>query len=91
MPLAGLRETAGLDRSHHVRHWKRDRGPTDLENGILLCRHHHVLLHDNHWEIRLAGGEYWLVPPPDLALAQDPRLMPSKSAALRDLLAGCAS
>jgi hypothetical protein len=87
----GCERPPAWTEAHHVRHWKRDRGPTDLENGILLCRHHHVLLHDNHWEIRLAGGEYWLVPPPDLALALDPRLMPSKSAALRDLLAGCAS
>lgn len=77
--------------AHHVRQWKRDRGPTDLENGILLCRHHHMLLHDSHWQIQHSHGEYWLTPPPDLALTQEPRVMPSRSAALRDLLADHAS
>ncbi len=74
--------------AHHIRHWKRDHGATDLANGILLCRHHHMLLHDNHWEIRLAGGDYWLDPPPDLAITRQARHMPTKSPALRDLLPG---
>lgn len=74
--------------AHHILHWKRDYGNTDLTNGILLCRHHHVLLHDNHWEIQMSDGAYWLVPPPDLALTQNPRHMPSRSAALHDLLPG---
>ncbi len=87
----GCERPPAWTEAHHIRHWKRDRGKTDLENGILLCRHHHVLLHDNHWEIRLTDGEYWLIPPPDLALTQEPCLMPSRSAALRDLLAGRAS
>ncbi|GAA3733412.1 hypothetical protein GCM10022239_07060 [Leifsonia bigeumensis] len=41
--------------AHHVRWWDRDNGPTDIDNGILLCRHHHLLLHDNHWEIEIAS------------------------------------
>ncbi|MHA6668334.1 HNH endonuclease signature motif containing protein [Homoserinimonas sp. A447] len=74
--------------AHHVEHWKRDHGPTDLANGILLCRHHHLLLHDNHWEIYREGGNYWLTPPRTIDPAQAPRPMPHKSAALKDLLAG---
>ncbi|GAA3740697.1 hypothetical protein GCM10022239_15540 [Leifsonia bigeumensis] len=87
----GCERPPAWTEAHHVRHWKRDHGPTDLENGILLCRHHHMLLHDNHWEIRVSEGDYWLIPPPDLALSQQPQLMPSRSAALRDLLAERAS
>jgi hypothetical protein len=87
----GCERPPAWTEAHHIRHWKRDRGPTDLVNGILLCRHHHLLLHDHHWEIRIVDGEYWLVPPPDLALTQGPRFMPSKSGALRDLLAERAS
>lgn len=50
--------------AHHIEQWKRDRGRTDLDNGILLCKFHHLLLHNNHWEIhRDAEGRYWLTPP----------------------------
>ena len=69
--------------AHHIQQWKRDKGKTELCNGILLCRHHHVLLHDSHWEIELRGSEYWLIPP--AGTTQIPRPMPSKSAALHDL------
>ncbi|MCU1556151.1 MAG: hypothetical protein JWN09_146 [Microbacteriaceae bacterium] len=72
--------------AHHVKHWQRDRGSTDLADGILLCRHHHMLLHNNHWGIERRGAEYWLIPPVEVDPRQTPRLMPSKSAALRDLL-----
>lgn len=30
---------------HHIRHWTRDRGPTDTCNLICLCAHHHGQLH----------------------------------------------
>lgn len=69
--------------AHHIQQWKRDKGKTDLCNGILLCRHHHMLLHDSHWEIELRGSEYWLIPP--AGTTQIPQPLPSKSAALRDL------
>ncbi|HEY9499589.1 MAG TPA: DUF222 domain-containing protein [Terrimesophilobacter sp.] len=69
--------------AHHIQQWKRDNGKTELCNGILLCRHHHVLLHDSHWEIELRASEYWLIPPE--GTSQVPRPMRSKSAALQDL------
>jgi len=76
--------------AHHIQHWVRDRGRTDVADGILLCKHHHLLLHDHHWEIERrgpTGAEYWLIPPPghpDPA----PRRLESRSLALADLLAG---
>lgn len=87
--------------AHHIRWWERDHGKTDINNGILLCRHHHLLLHDNNWEIEITtpGGsptdeaeraedrlEYWLVPPPNIDPTQKRRPMPSKSPALHDAL-----
>ena len=57
-----------------------------VDNGILLCRHHHLLLHNRGWEIVRTGerGEhYWLIPPKDIDPTQTPRLLRKKSAAYR--------
>jgi hypothetical protein len=71
--------------AHHIEQWERDHGGTDIANGILLCRHHHLLLHNNGWEINRDGAEYSLVPPPTVDATQRPRPMRSKSAAYRQL------
>jgi hypothetical protein len=76
---------AAWTEAHHIKHWERDRGPTDIADGILLCRYHHLLFHNNHWEIEHHDGCYWLIPPPDIDPQQTPRRMPSKSNALHDL------
>jgi len=72
--------------AHHVEHWLRDNGRTDLADGILLCRYHHTLLHNNHWDIYRNSDGFWLVPPASVDPDRAARLIPSKSAALRDLL-----
>ena len=72
--------------AHHSQHWQADSGRTDVADGILLCRHHHMLLHNNHWGITRDGTDYWLTPPTDVDPTRTPRLLPSHSAALRDLL-----
>jgi hypothetical protein len=71
--------------AHHTQHWARDHGRTDTADGILLCRHHHRLAHNNHWEIQHRQGDYWLTPPPEIDPLQRPRPMPTKSAAAREL------
>lgn len=76
---------------HHIKHWQRDGGTTDISNGILLCRYHHMLVHNNGWDIECRGGEFFLIPPASVDPARRPQLMPSKSRALRDLVAGAAS
>ncbi len=38
--------------AHHVRHWA-DGGETSLGNCILLCRHHHRLVHEGGWRVEL--------------------------------------
>lgn len=49
--------------AHHITPWSRG-GRTDVADGILLCRHHHLLVHNNGWEIRRRGAEFELQPPP---------------------------
>lgn len=49
--------------AHHVQPWSEG-GPTSVSNGILLCRHHHLLVHDHHWSVRRVGGEWVFTPPP---------------------------
>jgi hypothetical protein len=73
-----------LTEAHHIIPWAEG-GRTDLANGILLCKFHHLLIHNNGWEIYRIGTNYYLVPPKDVDPQQRPRPMPSKSAALRDI------
>jgi uncharacterized protein (DUF779 family) len=67
-----------LTRAHHLRWWQRDAGPTDLDNGVLLCESCHHRIHDNDWEIRIEGRGFaarvWLIPPPNVDPERRPRL-----------------
>jgi hypothetical protein len=71
---------------HHIMFWARDTGGTDLADGILLCRHHHLLLHNNGWEIHRHDTTYWLIPPPDIDHLRTPIRMHSRSRAHTELL-----
>lgn len=42
--------------AHHVQHWC-DGGETRLDNLVLLCRHHHRLLHQDGYEIVKHGNQ----------------------------------
>ncbi|UYN84483.1 MAG: DUF222 domain-containing protein [Microcella sp.] len=85
----GCERPPSWTEAHHIEHWHRDRGRTDIADGILLCRHHHLLAHNNGWEITRAGPEY-LLHPPD-SIDRDAREMPSKSRALGDALSSALS
>ncbi|MDO9318434.1 MAG: HNH endonuclease signature motif containing protein, partial [Gammaproteobacteria bacterium] len=67
--------------AHHVQHWC-DGGETRLDNLVLLCRHHHRLLHQEGYEIvkrgeqrfeflTPAGGALPAVLVPQFAAAED--------------------
>ncbi|WP_236122912.1 HNH endonuclease signature motif containing protein [Cellulomonas palmilytica] len=43
---------------HHIRWWHRDRGRSDLDNAVLLCSHHHHLVHALDLDVER------VVPPP---------------------------
>jgi len=49
--------------AHHIRHWV-DGGPTCLDNMIILCGHHHRLIHAGPWQIRRTGPNTFVFDPP---------------------------
>ena len=58
--------------SHHVRHWA-DGGPTSVENMVLLCRHHHTLIHRSDWEVRIRDRLPEFIPPAFIDPERTPR------------------
>ncbi|MGW8482008.1 DUF222 domain-containing protein [Microbacterium sp. NPDC055903] len=67
-----------MTRAHHIDWWQRDAGPTDLDNGVLLCESCHHRIHDNAWEIRVDGtgiaAHVWFIPPRSVDPDRTPRL-----------------
>jgi hypothetical protein len=58
---------------HHIVHWS-DGGPTCLANGVLLCGHHHRVVHTGEWVVRIAAdGLPEFLPPAWLDPLQRPR------------------
>ncbi|RAM37944.1 HNH endonuclease signature motif containing protein [Arthrobacter globiformis] len=58
--------------AHHITYWSRG-GPTSTDNGVLLCAHHHHLIHKEQWKIRVKNGIPWFIPPPHIDPRQQPR------------------
>ncbi|MBG6239816.1 hypothetical protein IWX78_002806 [Mycetocola sp. CAN_C7] len=79
-------EFPGCDRppsfceAHHINEWAKDGGGTDLADGILFCRHHHMLSHNNGWTVTRHGSAYRMIPPKNVDLEQRPIKLESKSA-----------
>lgn len=42
--------------AHHLISWI-DGGHSDLANAILLCRHHHRVVHEGGWTLQVADAE----------------------------------
>lgn len=50
-------------QAHHII-WRRSHGPTDIDNLVLVCTHHHHLIHDNGWQLIAGGDGRWMLVPP---------------------------
>ncbi|HLL64116.1 MAG TPA: DUF222 domain-containing protein, partial [Micromonosporaceae bacterium] len=61
---------------HHITHWA-DGGTTTLHNAVLLCRHHHRLIHHSEWTVQTnpADGKPEFTPPTHL----DPHRKPQRN------------
>jgi hypothetical protein len=72
--------------AHHIKQWVRDKGKTLIDNGILLCKWHHLKYHNEGYEIEVdASGGYWQIPPKSVDPEQKLVAMPLKSTAIADL------
>lgn len=52
----GCSEGPGFGEIHHSISWAKHKGDTDVELGILLCYHHHDLVHERDITIQRRGG-----------------------------------
>ncbi len=50
--------------AHHIHHWA-DGGPTTVTNLVLLCGHHHDLIHHTPWAVTITNGRPVFTPPPE--------------------------
>ena len=72
--------------AHHIDHWDEHHGETNVDDGVLLCRFCHLLVHNRGWRITRTGGNYFLERPDSDGIRRRIPL-PSRSAALDRLLA----
>lgn len=62
----------GVPEAHHIRHWA-DGGATSLDNAVMLCAHHHRVVHRHGWAIEIDGGHAAFTPPEQLDARRHPR------------------
>ncbi|GGJ32567.1 HNH endonuclease signature motif containing protein [Paenarthrobacter histidinolovorans] len=58
--------------AHHITYWSQG-GPTNTDNGVLLCSHHHHVIHKEQWKIASRNGVPWFTPPPHIDPGQTAR------------------
>lgn len=58
--------------AHHIVHWA-DGGSTSLDNLVLLCGHHHRLIHHSEWRCAVRDGTAEFRPPKYVDPEQRPR------------------
>ena len=59
----GCGTPSGWCDAHHIVHWG-DGGPTDLDNLVLLCGHHHRTLHHTEWRVEIGPDRKSVFYPP---------------------------
>lgn len=69
----GCDRPPGWTEAHHMRPWAAG-GSTDLADGVLLCAHHHRVIHHSEWDVRTGRrGTPEFVPPASVDRHRRPR------------------
>ncbi|WP_270353981.1 HNH endonuclease signature motif containing protein [Microbacterium testaceum] len=74
----GCRAPISACEMHHIDHWAADRGQTNVDDGVALCRNHHLGLHNRGERIvrerdpQTGRDTYWLHSPPDQRTGESP-------------------
>jgi len=58
---------------HHVDFWTAHKGPTEVDNLVLLCGAHHDTVHHRGWLIRIVDGQPEFIAPKSVDADQRPR------------------
>ncbi len=74
--------------AHHVHHWAHG-GETSLDNLVVLCRHHHRLVHEGGFSVRrTAAGELEFRRPGGRVIPSSPALPPARAAPAQPIPSG---
>lgn len=60
--IPGCTSPPGWWEAHHVHEWAEG-GPTDVDQGVLLCGRHHLLVTVGVWQVRMVDGAPQVRPP----------------------------
>lgn len=58
--IEGCDRPPSWTEAHHIDEWDAHDGRTDVDDGVSLCRHHHMWLHDGGGRIRRSRASYEL-------------------------------
>lgn len=88
---AGCERPPSWCEAHHIEPWEAAQGRTDVADGLLLCRHHHLLVHNNGWRIERRRGpdgrdDYWANPPKNAHRVAQPVQLPTRTRVLHRAL-----
>ncbi|HWH25422.1 MAG TPA: DUF222 domain-containing protein [Pseudolysinimonas sp.] len=59
--VTGCERPPSWTEVHHINEWDAHHGFTDVDDGVSLCRHHHMWVHDSGARIRRTGARYRIV------------------------------
>ena len=82
----GCEQPPSWTEAHHIENWFADQGLSNIDQAILLCAPHHLLLHNRHWKILLRDGRYWLQPPVEIDQGQTLIALSSKNPLMHESL-----